>query len=604
MLRSWSCWGAASALLLSVTISTGAELTKIEPVKLGQQVPDLQFKDIRYLPRSLKDFGDKQAIVIVFTNLDCPLVKRYLPKLNDLDVAYRDRGVQFVAMNVGLHDAIMEIAYQAVKHDCAFPFCKDFDGAIARTLGAERTPEVVVLDKDRRLRYRGRIDAQYRLGGVRPDVGRDDLKEAIDDLLAGREVKVAETPVDGCRITLPGPGRVDEKLTYAEHVAPLLKQHCQECHRANTTAPFSLTSYEDAQSNAEMIAEVVREQRMPPCYASEEQTEIVNRHVMTPQERETVLAWIRSGMAPGDLSKAPEPLGPVTSEWQIGQPDLVIPFSKPIKIPAQGDVAYKYVILPHTFTADTWVQKIEILPGNRDVVHHANLAALTSSKVTDAAFITGYVPGGEAMLLDPHHGFRIAKGARLVLQVHYVTTGQPTTDLTRVGLVFAKDRIDKEIQHFRVTTGDFAIAPGAPHYPVEAERVLPGDATGIGMFSHMHLRGKDMVFRAIYPDGRDETLLAIPNYNFDWQMNYRWAADTKKFPQGTKIHCLAHYDNSGFNPYNPDPTKEVREGDQTYEEMMFGFFFYTLDNEHLNLEIDPQTGHVVSGAAPEQQASK
>lgn len=603
MLRFALVCGALLGLMAGGTcVAQAAERAK--SVSIGDQVPDFKFKDLRYLPRTLSEFGDKKAFVIVFTSLDCPLVNRYLPRLGEMEREYRERGVQFVAMNVGPADDITEVAYQAIKHNCEFPFCKDFDYKSVDLLGVDRTPEVCVLDGKRVLKYRGRIDSQYRLGGVSPTNRRDDLKLAIEDVLAGRDVEVSTTAVDGCKISRPVLWAPDN-VNYGEHVAAIIKQHCQECHRQNTTAPFTLLTYDEVKDMGEMISEVVREQRMPPCFASSEQTEIVNRKVMSKLERDTVVAWVNSGMPAGDLSLAPEPMEPQPSEWEIGTPDLIVEMPKPIKIPADGLVAYKYVILPHTFKEDTWVQKIEIMPGNREVVHHLNMAALVGSKVSDAQFITGYVPGGEAMMLDPHQAFRIPKGARLVLQIHYVTTGTETSDQTKVGFVYPKERVQKEIQHFRVTTGKFEIAPFAPHYPVEAVRELPGDATGIGMFSHMHLRGKDMLFEALYPNGDKEVILAIPNYSFDWQMNYRWAPNTKHFPQGTKIRCIAHYDNSPFNPYNPDPSATVREGDQTHEEMMFGFFFYTLNDEQLDLEIDPATGYVVhQEASPEQQVAK
>ncbi len=580
-----------------------AEATETsEKVAIGSSIADFKFKDIRFLSRTLSDFQQKKAFVIVFTSLDCPLVNRYLPRLGELDREYRDRGVQVISMNVGPSDSITEVAYQAIKHNCEFPFCKDFDYVSVDALGVERTPEVCVLDGNRVLKYRGRIDSQYRLGGVSPNNGRDDLKAAIDEVLAGQDVKVAETAVDGCKITRPTVSAPDN-VNYAEHIAPIIKQNCQECHRGNTTAPFTLLTYDEVKEMGEAVSEVVREQRMPPCFASDEQTDIVNRRVLSKSERDAVVVWVKKGMPAGDLSKAPAPMEPQPTAWEIGEPDLVVKMPKPITIPADGIIPYKYVILPHVFKEDTWVQRIEIMPGNRDVVHHLNMAALTSSKISDAQFITGYVPGGTAMMLDPNQGFKIAKGSRLVLQIHYVTTGQETTDQTQVGFVFPRERVHKEVKHFRVTTGDFAIAPFAPHHPVEAERQLAGNATGIGMFSHMHLRGKDMLFEAIYPDGHQEAILAIPNYNFDWQMNYRWEPSTKKFPKGTKIRCVAHFDNSPFNPYNPDPSATVKEGDQTYEEMMFGFFFYTLDDEKLDLEIDPKTGYVVSGnPSPDQQA--
>jgi hypothetical protein len=197
------------------------------------------------------------------------------------------------------------------------------------------------------------------------------------------------------------------------------------------------------------------------------------------------------------------------------------------------------------------------------------------------------------MVLDRGLGFMIPAGAMLLLELHYVATGEVTTDRTAVGLVFAKERIQKRLRHFRCVAHRFAIPPGAPHHALTASRTFPRDATGIGLFSHMHLRGKDMVFRAAYPDGREDVLLAIPNYSFDWQMSYRWPDGKMKFPKGTRVEVTAHFDNSAFNPYNPDPTATIGEGLQSTSEMMYGFLFYTDDAEQLELDVDPQTGRVV-----------
>lgn len=576
-------------------------------VRIGDRVADFTFKDIRYLPRTLDELGERQAYVIVFTTIDCPLVQRYLPRVNELEEAYRDQGVQFVAINVGPGDSIVEMAHQAVKVDAAFPFVKDFDGDAVRALGVSRTPEAVVLDADRRLRYRGRIDSQYRLGGVKPSRGREDLKEAIDDVLAGREVSVAETPVDGCKITLPEYRQPDEPVTFAEHIAPIMQAHCQDCHHEGSIGPFPLVEYEDVTAFAEMVAEVVRERRMPPSYASKEHGHFINRLEMSPQEIASVIHWVRGGMPLGDVEKMPEPREFAKSEWRIDEPDLVITMSKPAKLPAHGYIPYKYAILPYTFQHDTWVQQVEILPSNRAAQHHCNLAYLRPGKglsfsEDDAVFITGQVPGGDPMQLSDGVGFCIPKGAMLILQLHYVTTGEETEDQTSVGLVFAKERIQKELRHFQITDNKFAIPPHASHHRVTARRTFEHDAIGVGMFVHMHLRGKDMTFRAIYPEGKDEMLLSVPNYNFDWQMAYVWEKGAQRFPAGTHVECVAHYDNSAFNPYNPDPEDTVRHGPQTYHEMMFGFLFYLDANEELNLDIDPSTGKVLSVPDPTDQA--
>lgn len=608
MLRSWVVTRQTLVLLAVLSFGqvaaplsagendnpTSSTSPAAKKLAIGEAAPSFTFKDIRYLPRTLDDFGAKKAFVIAFTNLDCPVVKQYLPRLKQLDEAYRDRDVQFISINADPGDSIVEMAYQAVKADCAFPFCKDFDGEVVRALGAERTPEVVVLDADRKLRYRGRIDSQYRAAGAQSAAGREDLKEAIDDVLAGVDVRTPETPVDGCKITLTGASPRKDKITYSEHVATILQKQCQECHRSGTTAPFALISYADAKANAEMIAEVVREQRMPPCYSSKEQEgQIVNRRELTPAERDTIISWVQTGAVEGDPAKAPAPLTFSTDKWKIGQPDMVLTMSQASEIPAQGYVKYRYEFLPHVFKHDTWVQAVEILPGNFEAVHHCNMVSVRNANVKDAEFITGYVPGGDPMVMDPGQGFCIKRGSALVLQIHYVTTGKATTDQTSVGLVFCKGKIDKEIKNFQVNDQKFAIPAGAPHHQVVAERTFEHPATGIGMFSHMHLRGKDMTFFAKYPDGTVETLLAVPNYSFDWQMSYRWDVGKKKFPQGTKIECVAHFDNSAFNPYNPDPSKVVRNGQQTFQEMMYGFFFYTDDTQRLNLEIDPKTGKAI-----------
>jgi peroxiredoxin len=571
---------------------------------IGQKVGDFTFKDIRYLPRTLADFGDRKAYVILFTTLDCPLVQRYLPKLAELDRTYREQGAQFLAVNVGPNDALREVAYQAVRTNCEFPFAKDFSGEVARAVGAERAAQVVVLDGERTLRYRGRVDDQYRLGGERPSATRDDLKMAIEDVLAGRDVRVAETATDGCLINFPKPRQGDPQVTYAEHIAPLLQKHCQDCHRAGSPeAPFELASYNDAVNNAEMMVEVVNEQRMPPWYGSKEHGKFTNHRHLSPADRNRIEDWVRGGCQQGDMSKAPPPRVFSESKWKIGEPDLVL--KTPVqKMPAAGYVDYRYVILPHQFKEDTWVQGVQILPENSKAMHHCNMAFFKFGEKPSAQnFITGQVPGGDAMILDRNVGFMIPAGCSLVLQIHYVTIGHETTDQISVGLRYPREVIHKHLRHTQVTDLTFKIPPREPHYKVSAVRELKGDATGYGMFSHMHLRGKDMTFRALYPDGRDETLLVVPNYSFDWQQSYRWPEDTVKFPQGTKLEVFAHYDNSPFNPYNPDPNREVPEGQQTFDEMMYGFVFYTYDDEHLNLTIDPQTGRV-TGPAAEQSAGK
>jgi peroxiredoxin len=592
---SWIAVGLLAIFSLPARAGEPSKTSDSPAVAIGQKVADFTFKDIRYLPRSLADFGEKKAYVLAFTTLDCPVVQRYLPRLKALDEAYRDQGVQFVAVNVGPSDDIREVAYQALQADCDFPFTKDFDGQVVRAVGASRAAEVVVLDAEKKLRYRGRVDDQFRLSGERPTTDRADLKSAIDDVLAGRDVAVAETPVDGCRITFPKPRQRAAPVTFSEHIAPILQKHCQDCHHDGAPeAPFALASYQDAVDHAPMIAEVVSEQRMPPWYASRQHGEFTNYRGLTDDQRALIEDWAQSDNPQGDPTKAPPPRVFSTERWKIGTPDVVIK-TPPQKIPATGYIPYRYIMLmQHPFTEDTWVQGVQISPENHKAMHHCNMFFLKAGeKPSDRNFITGQVPGGDAMILDNHVGFKIPANSILGLQIHYVTLGHETTDQISVGLKYAREVIEKNLKVSQVTNLTFTIPPGAPHHKVEAVRELKADVTGYGMFTHMHLRGEDMTFRALYPDGHDETLLVVPNYSFGWQQAYRWAQGKQKFPKGTKLEVFAHFDNSAFNPFNPDPKKTVEEGQQTFQEMMYGFVFYTEDQENLGLRIDPQTGHAI-----------
>lgn len=556
---------------------------------VGAAIDNLTFKDIRYLTRSLNDFKDRKAFVLVFSTTTCPLVQRYWPTLKRLDRDYRDKGVQFLALNVGADDSITGVAAQAVRHEMEFPFVKDVDAVCAERLGVKRVPEVVVLDAKRLLRYRGRIDDQYRIGGARPAATATELKDALDAVLAGKDVAVKETTVDGCLITKTDLATPKNAVTWSEHIAPILRRHCVECHRPGTSAPFALLTYEQVAAKANTLAEVVRDQRMPPWFAAPEHEEFVNRKGLSARERELVQQWVKGGKQRGE-TPLPELKLPKQDAWKIGAPDLVLEAPEH-ELPAEGLIAYKYVPLVYVFPEDTWISAAQIRPDNPRVLHHCNMAWVRlGEQFSITNFITGTVPGGEAMTLENGVSYRIPKGALLILQVHYVTTGKPEKCKIRVGFKYASGVVQKQLRFSYLATTRYTIPPGAPAHRVSTSRVLNCDAVGVGLFSHMHVRGRDMTFLAHYPDGKSETLLLIPNFNFDWQLAYRWGVGAKKLPKGTRLECVAHYDNSAFNPFNPDPKATVKDGPQTHNEMLNGFVFYTDAEEKLNLTIDGKTG--------------
>jgi len=463
-------------------------------VAVGDEVAHFTFKDIRYLPRTMKEMGEADYYVLAFVSSTCPVAQRYLPYLDELYQEYKDDNVLFIGVNVEGHEGIMDASRMAIEYDLSFPVVKDYDGSAVKAIGATRTPEIAIVDKDGVLQYRGRVDDQYRLSGVKPEPSNEELKAVLNALTAGQEVPVKETPVDGCEITLWEPPAPSSELTYADDIARIVNRNCVECHREGTAAPFALKTYQDVATRANMIAEVVHEGRMPPWYAHPDTDEFMNSRRLKDEDREKLIAWARGDKKRGNLAEAPEPPEYPDPEWIIGEPDLFVQAPEPFELPAHGYVDYQYIMFPYQFPEDTWVQGIQIKPSNSRVVHHANLVYLDESMQYKGSqnFLTGLVPGGEPARMLPGHAMLIPKGSFLMLQVHYVTTGKPETDQIGVGLKYADGKIDKQIRFNIVENKDFEIPPGAFMHEVKASDTIEEDVTVLGLFSHMHLRGRDM----------------------------------------------------------------------------------------------------------------
>lgn len=585
-------WIVATAFFFSLTALGAAQERPAIGAPIGK-AGELTFKDIRFLPRTLDDFGEKRAWALVFITRQCPVALRYLPEVKRLAASYAERGVQFIVVDVDPESDVVGMAAFAIQHDLP-TIVQDADGSCARALGIRRTPEVALLDGERILRYRGRIDDRIRLGGAKPKPKRRDLALALDDLLAGRAVSLAETPVDGCVLTPPQQPSKTTKLTYTRDVAPLMQRHCQDCHRSGGSAPFSLTTARQVRRHGEMIGEVVAERRMPPWFATGGPDTFANHRGMTPSERRRIIEWVRAGMPEGAAKDLPPPRTFPQGKWTIGEPDLVLRMPESIKVMPDGYMPYQYVMLKHRFERDTWVQKIEIVSDNPEVLHHCNLFFLRPGKRFESSqVVCGKVPGGGPLDLDDGVAVLVPKGALLGLQIHYQPNGLEVQDRVSIGLRFPKAPVLKRFRSAVIENRELAIPPGAPHHPVSASITLDHDVVSGGVFGHMHLRGKDVTFRATPPGGPTETLLQVPNYNFDWQMAYAFKTP-KRLPKGTRIDVVAHFDNSAFNPYNPDATKTVQFGLQTLQEMMYCFLFYVREDEELNIRVDPKTGYALN----------
>jgi len=323
---------------------------------------------------------------------------------------------------------------------------------------------------------------------------------------------------------------------------------------------------------------------MPPWFADSKHGEWANDPRLTQTEIDTVAAWVDAGAPKGDDKDLP-PLPKFTDGWTIGKPDVVLEMQEEYTVPADGTVPYLYFNIPTNFTEDKWIKALEIRPGNRSVVHHV-IAYAQEAGVADPnpggegevrrgrTHLGGITPNKTGIVFGPDTARLIKKGSNIVFQMHYTTNGQVSKDRTKIGFVFAKEPAKKLLVTGNAANARFAIPPGDSNYEVKSTRTFNEDVYITSFMPHMHVRGKDFIYTAVYPDGRSEVLLNVPRYDFNWQLTYL-PKQPIRLPKGTRLDCVAHYDNSIKNKFNPDPTQTVRWGDQTWEEMMIGWYTYT-----------------------------
>jgi len=387
-------------------------------------------------------------------------------------------------------------------------------------------------------------------------------------------------------IALLGSGSVSTDnqagLTYSKDVAPIFYKNCAACHRQGEIAPMSLVTYKEVRPWAKAIREKVITRDMPPWHADPAHGEWANDRRMSQPEVDTITRWIDQGAKEGDPKDLPS-MPKFAQGWQIGEPDAIYSMPEEFTVPAEGAVPYQYFVLPVKFEKDTYVTAMEARAGNLSVVHHIVMYVRDprqrqSRRLDLGDGILGALsPGQTPFIAEPGTAKLIKAGSQLVFQMHYTPSGVETKDRSYVGLKFAKGPVNKVITTTGAFDVRFAIPPGAENHEVKAYYEFEQDAEIVSLMPHMHLRGKNFTYRAIYPDGRSEVLLSVPDYDFNWQVYY-YPKKTLKMPKGTKIEAIAHYDNSAKNALNPDPTREVRFGEQTWEEMMNGFIDILSDN--------------------------
>jgi peroxiredoxin len=526
----------------------------------------------------LSDYADRKAVVVFVQGNGCPMSRGAIPALRAVRDELAPRGVAVLGLNANPQDERADVAAEARELGIDFPILIDDTQLVAESLGVTRTAEVLVLAApDWRIAWRGPVDDSQHYDGKRPARERY-LRDALLALLDGRPLPAPRRDAPGCLISFPPPAAV----SYSAEVAPILARRCGACHREGGVAPFALADHTAVAGFGPMIRETVRTKRMPPWQPDPAIGDFANASGLTRDEARALVRWIEAGTPRGD---GPDPLAenplPAPPEWPLGPPDLVVSASEQ-QIPADGLVPYVYETLDLPLDRDVWVRAVDLHPANPRPMHHGiawleppegRQSARTEGPSFTRGLLAGYVPGRGPEPLPEGTGYFVPAGSRIRFQLHYTTTGRVERDVPRLGLYFSERPLAHELATGASGTLDFEIPPGAADHRETAERILSRDVLVYRWMPHMHYRGKSMRYAAHYPDGRVEPLLSVPSYRFGWQLQYV-LAEPKRLPAGTRLVVQAVFDNSARNPLNPDPTAWVRFGEQSSDEMLFGYFLY------------------------------
>ena len=567
--KSWKAAGAPRPVLLAAGVlwAAGAFASATPP----EHVDNFALLDQQGKYHSLYYLSDAKAVVLMTHDDECATVRDALPALEQAKAAYGAKGVEFLMINS--NDTREAIAAQTARTPgSTIPVLVDESHLIGESLQLNRAGEVFVIDPQGwKIAYRGPLD--------RSKSGSALLTSALDSVLAGQPVKAARVAAKGCPVKLAKTGSPGTKISYSNEIAPLIIDNCVTCHRNGGIGPFAMTSYEIVQGFAPMIREVVRTRRMPPWHADSHVGVFQGDRSLTLEEAEKLVHWIEAGAPRGT---GPDPLAELKKtwpEWTFGEPDLVITLPA-YDVPATGVVDYQRYVVANTTGRDVWIRASDTIPGDRTVLHHV-LTGVYDPKLPErprmirasSGELGGYVPGNGPVLYPQDTGVLVPKDCSFAFQVHYTTSGKATRDVTRVGLYFAKEPPKYEFKTAVIANPRLSIPANTKAHTESMTTEFPREVLVYSLTPHAHYRGSASNFVAKYPDGREELLLSVPKYDFNWQTTYSLVTP-RVMPAGTKIVHSTVYDNSSQNPANPDPNRVVPWGEQSWDEMLYGVVRY------------------------------
>ncbi len=559
-----------------ICVALGGVVLATPHIATAGVVPNFALVDVQDVNHDLYRTKGK-AVVLFFAGVGCPIVKKNARKFRDLRDQFAGQGIEFWVVDSYAGDTKEDVR-KAMRELGLRDMTALLDSkqAVALALGVDRTAEVVAIDlAEQEVFYRGAIDDQLSEGAEKPKAAHRYLSDALNAFLKGEAVEVAKTRARGCIISYAKVTEDDNAPDYVTQVAPLLQEHCVNCHRKGGIGPWSMNSHRRVSNYAAMIEEVLLTRRMPPWDPHPGYGTFKDPQSLSREDTQTLIRWVQAGapVTEGVTDPLEAPL-PDLPEWRMGKPDVVLRLPEPQTVPPTGVLDYRYIEIENPFKEDVWLSGMDIKPDNRKVVHHIILYVKKPGDRRGGdkgEFFVGWAPGASPLMYDKGVAKRLPAGAKLTFEVHYTTCGTEEQDQSEIALYRAEGPAERVAETRQAINLDLNIPPGESEAVHSADYHFNKPATVYGLFPHMHFRGKWMRYELLQPDGKRETLLHVPRYDFQWQFSY-YLEKPLHVPAGSWLIVTGAFDNSADNPANPDPNKRVVFGEQSWDEMFIGFF--------------------------------
>lgn len=571
----------AASLLMAGTVAASERVTNFTLIDQNGRAMELHYH------------GDASAVVLMAHRADSALVAESAQALASLVSEFPD--VSFYLINAVEGEGRDVARADMERLGLELSVLDDRAQLVTPALGLTHAGQVLVVESNRwQVLYRGPV-------AETPGQPANLVAQVLAQHTAEMEVTVASTDMPpafaGEALDLPGVAARDQhrNISYSETIAPILVQKCADCHRAGGIGPFAMNSHAMVQGFSPMIRETILTKRMPPWHADPEVGSFAHDMSLSIEEEQALVRWIEAGAPRGDGPDPLEDVPAMETAWQLGEPDLIVDLPSYL-IPATGTLDYQNFEVSGLLDEPRWVRAVQIIPGDRQVVHHVIATVGPSSMSANGdpsnalmmPQLMTFVPGNDLYKYPEGTGLYMPAGSSVYAQMHYTTYGRETTDQTRIGLYFADEEPEHVLQHYSIVNPNLHIPPGAAEHEEAAYFQLQRDAVIYALFPHAHYRGRASSFSFRYPDGSEELVLNSPNYDFNWQRYFQFE-EPKEVPAGTMIIHRTVYDNSANNPSNPDPEIVVRWGEQTWEEMLYGgISFRYAERREGDFEVDPE----------------